>query len=464
MAALAEVTAPRLRLIEYVRVSKVGGRDGDSFQSPQQQRKANRSIVNLTPGGQIVETIEELDESGGTMNRDGLQRAIRMVESGEADGIVVAWLDRWARTVETLELIERWAAEGKAFISAAERFDAATSHGKFALGMMLLVAKYYRDRSIEQWDSAVAGAIGRGVSISVPYGYRRADGNGSRLVPDEPAASVVRRIYAERAAGRGVAAIADGLNADGIQSARGTWWTRGSLQALVKVRTYLGEAGKGSHTNREAHEALVDELTWRAAQSRGRVQWVHGDGALLSRIVRCASCGWAMSSGSGGSGARRYGCGRNHSDGKCPGPSTINAERLEELVEALFLERHCVAVRPIGTTDPAVEKAAALAEKRHRQYVQWRDDVDMAESLGDDEYRASLVARKRAWDDAIDAYESTVRRADASSLTVDVDGYWSLSMVERRQLLARALERVVIRRAVAANEPLPNRVELVWAA
>ena len=51
--------------------------------------------------------------------------------------------------IETLEMIERWTKDGKTFISARERFDANTSAGRFTLGMMLLVAKFYRDRISE---------------------------------------------------------------------------------------------------------------------------------------------------------------------------------------------------------------------------------------------------------------------------------------------------------------------------
>ena len=101
-----------------------------------------------------------------------------MVESGKVDGVVCAYLDRWARTLEALEMIERWSAEGKIFLSARERFDPTTSQGKFALGMMLLVAKYYRDTITERWQEAAAGAINRGVHAAVPFGYRRSDGNG----------------------------------------------------------------------------------------------------------------------------------------------------------------------------------------------------------------------------------------------------------------------------------------------
>ena len=49
-----------------------------------------------------------------------------------------------------------------------------------------------------------------------PYGYRKADRDKSRLVPDEATAPVVRRIFERAAAGDSSRKIALDLNADGI--------------------------------------------------------------------------------------------------------------------------------------------------------------------------------------------------------------------------------------------------------
>jgi DNA invertase Pin-like site-specific DNA recombinase len=48
----------------------------------------------------LLDVIEELDASGGTplAERKGLLRAVEMVEAGEADVVVVAFLDRLARS------------------------------------------------------------------------------------------------------------------------------------------------------------------------------------------------------------------------------------------------------------------------------------------------------------------------------------------------------------------------------
>lgn len=456
---------PALNLDGYIRVSRVGGREGEGFISPDVQAQAISRWAEAR-GHTITVHPAELDVSGGTMRRPIFDQVLERVRSGQTDGFVVYRVDRFARSLlGGLSVLEEVARHGGVFASVDQDVDMTTPQGRAFLQMQLIFAELFRGQVTEAWDTAVARAIGRGVSISVPYGYRRDDGNGSKLVPDEPAASVVRRIYAERTIGRGFAAIADGLNADGIASPRGTWWTRGSLQALVKVRTYLGEAHKGSHANEGAHEPLVDADTWRAAQSIGERGKVQGDGALLSRIVRCAGCGYLMSCGSGGNGFRRYSCGRNHSDGPCPAPTTANAERLEELTQALFLERHGrSSARPMDESNPALVDAYGAEEKAQRAYVKWRDDATLEEEFGEAEYRAGLRARKAVWDTAIEHREDVERTAGASALVVDSAEFLSMPMLEQRALLKRALDGIRIRRAPAPNAQLPERVEFCWIA
>src|SRR5439155_15952110 len=82
------------RLDGYVRVSRVAGREGDSFISPEVQREKIEACAKLHDA-QIIEWHEELDESGAKRNRPKFQEALGRCERGETDGIVVAKLDRF---------------------------------------------------------------------------------------------------------------------------------------------------------------------------------------------------------------------------------------------------------------------------------------------------------------------------------------------------------------------------------
>ena len=65
----------------YLHVSRVNGRDGDSFISPQLQEERCTAMI-AARGFQAGEVISDMDVSGGTMDRPGLNRALGRVRDG----------------------------------------------------------------------------------------------------------------------------------------------------------------------------------------------------------------------------------------------------------------------------------------------------------------------------------------------------------------------------------------------
>ena len=98
--------------IGYVRVSRVGGRGGDSFLSPELQRQSIERVCQRE-GLTLVDVLEELDKSGGDANRPLWNQAIERVERGEVGALVVWNLDRFSRSViDALAAIDRISAAG----------------------------------------------------------------------------------------------------------------------------------------------------------------------------------------------------------------------------------------------------------------------------------------------------------------------------------------------------------------
>src|SRR5262245_29747770 len=85
------------RAIGYIRVSRVNGRSGDSFISPDVQRKQIRRLARAK-GATVVAWFEDLDQSGGKYERPGFQAALELIEAGDADLFLVAKLSRFARS------------------------------------------------------------------------------------------------------------------------------------------------------------------------------------------------------------------------------------------------------------------------------------------------------------------------------------------------------------------------------
>ncbi len=109
---------------------------------------------------------------------------------------------------------------------------------------------------------------GRGTG-TVPYGYRtirrlRPDGapdRGLREIDPEQT-TIVRRIFADYAAGHSPRQIARALNADGIASPNGGVWTDNTIRS----RAVRGEGNRTSVRYARVEDQIVDALRSRLMQ------------------------------------------------------------------------------------------------------------------------------------------------------------------------------------------------------
>ena len=220
----------------YVRVSRRAGREGDGFISPEVQRQRIQGWADANGVG-IVAWWEEIDASGAKRDRPMFQEALASCERGETGGIVVAKLDRFARSaVDALESIKRLNDAGARLVSVEDGFDGSTAMGRFAIGILTLIAELELERIRDSWSTAVTEAVGRGIHISarVPTGYARNEER--RLVPVEPAASAIREVFRRRALGVPYSQLARFLEEQEVRppSTGNAFWIRGSVQAKAR--------------------------------------------------------------------------------------------------------------------------------------------------------------------------------------------------------------------------------------
>lgn len=135
------------------------------------------------------------------------------------------------------------------------------------------------------------------------YGYDRDSELGLRPNPEQ--APTVERIFRLIAGGKSQAEVARILNREGVKPLRGSQWVQGSLAAMLKRRTYLGEIqdDDGNWID-AAHSPIVHRDLWEAAnraresaaQAKGRKGGPRPKaGHLLpGRMLRHAVCGSAM--------------------------------------------------------------------------------------------------------------------------------------------------------------------------
>lgn len=456
-----------MRLDGYVRVSRVGGREGESFISPDVQRERIRAQAKAS-GHEVVEIHEDLDLPGSHSERPGLQTMLARVERGTVDGVLVARLDRFGRSsLDIYRNLERIRGAGGELLAVAEGVDTSTPMGRFFLAITAAFAELELERIRESWSTAREKAVSRGVHVAsrTPTGYVR--GEGGRLERG-PGADEVGRVFAAKAAGAswnelsrimaGIATPYGGRN-----------WTAGTLKNLIANRVYLGEARSGEFVMPGAHPALVDEATWRAAQHL-RGPHIPGRGeALLSGLIRCGGCRHVMKSNRmrkrDDSIARIYSCRGKFAAGVCGDRPAVMASIVEPWVVEQFFDRvgevEARGVRSDRRLDEArAEHAAAAAE-----LAAYRDSEAVA-ILGQEAFAGGLRTRAASVREAGDRVDELQREAGVAELggVVRLRESWEdLAVSERRQLLASAIDAVFLRRVGQANVPISSRALVLWS-
>lgn len=455
-----------MRVDGYIRVSQVRDRGGESFISPDVQRERIEAWA-AHRGAQVAEWHVDLDQSGARDDRPGLLAAVERVEAGLTEGIVVAKLDRFARSLTgALEAIQRVHGAGGIVVSDAEGIDPSTPAGKMMMRLLLVIAEWELDRVRETWQVSRERAVRRGVHIAsaAPTGYvRREDG---RLEPHPQDGPVIGRLFELRAAGWSWSELARHLDGHRVQGPYGalSWRTR-AVSHIIANRVYLGEARSGEFVNPAAHEPLVDRATWEAAQAARGVQPSRGEPALLAGLLRCAGCRHVLKPDRmtlrDGSRARLYRCRGQHATGECQGRVAVLGSVIEPWAEGQALARWAqLAAEPVSGAREA-EEARALALRAEEELAAYRDDERIAGALGADRYVEGLRARAAAADDAHRALaEVQAAMGPQPAGTVALGDAWpGLEVRERQRVLKSMMDCIVLRGGRLAIE---RRAVVLW--
>jgi DNA invertase Pin-like site-specific DNA recombinase len=464
----------------YVRVSRRAGREGESFISPEVQRQKIAGWAELHDV-EIVSWWEEIDQSGAKLQRPMFQEALARCERGETGGVVVARLDRFARSaIDALESIKRLNAAGARLVSIEDNFDGRTPMGRFAIGILSLIAELELERIRENWQTAKREAVGRGIHISghTPTGYRR-DESG-RLQRDEPAASIIAEAFRKRALGVSWTALAAFLEENGVHPASGNeHWAKSAVAKLIENPVYLGQARSGELVKEHAHDAIVTRAEFDAAQG-SRTLLQRRDGSLAAKaslggLIRCAGCGHTLKIAghkrpSTGEQYPFYYCVGRYASGLCPDRATIRAETVDRYVEeqvlaALQAEGGLVA-EARAANDQLDQASRAVTEAEHELDL-FVLDPKLLSLLGERKFREGVEVRQQALDQArqqlAEARSQAAMIADLPSGDL-VTAWPTLSIPERRRLLHGLLDRVVLTRSPGRGKkatPVEQRTQII---
>jgi DNA invertase Pin-like site-specific DNA recombinase len=462
----------RVTLDGYIRVSRVGGRKGDSFLSPTIQQETIERLA-VANGLEIGEIVREMDVSGSKAGDDReLGRLVRKIENGESGGLLVWKVSRFSRSLADGVVIAQRIREAGGRLIGSD-LDTGAPMGKALLGFLLGWAEEELDARTESWLVARTAAVGRGVHVAskAPTGYRR--GDDGVLVRDQKPARAIAELFRRRARGDGWTALAKFLTEKGVVSPYGnSTWSPSAVANIIRNRVYLGEARSGDIVNPHAHDPIVLRAEWEAAQLTFTVtEPEKRDALLLSGLVRCASCRYTVKpdrmTGRKGEHLGLYRCRGRHAAGVCPSPTSVLARVLDPYVEHVFLDQLASKARALQGSRPTDELNVARQDLADAEFElsEYLEAVNTAD-IGREAYAKGARERQARIDTAVARLADVQRTLGGPNLQPQhlLDAWDDLDVDEKREILVASIDCVVVFpvRGSGKQVPVEDRALIVW--
>jgi len=268
---------------------------------------------------------------GGNFQRPGFLEMLEDAKNGVINLILVKDLSRLGRDyVEVGRYTDVvFPSLGCRFVSVLDCLDSESDNTDMLHFRSLMNDYHLRDLSSKVKSVLHSKkASGQFTAAYAPYGYCKGVEDRHKLVVDEYAANIVRRIFDMRLEGTGYAKIAAALNQEGIVSPRRYWyqlvgkdsstisqlWTDSMVKIILHNETYIGnlcanrtgtrsykdhtriEKPESEWIRKEAvHEAIIPIDTWKAVQkinAAAKCRAGHTPPALklFSGKLVCADC------------------------------------------------------------------------------------------------------------------------------------------------------------------------------
>lgn len=329
-------------LAEYIRLSQEDENQGES-NSIRNQRELLNAFVESSPDLSQYEVVEFCDDgySGTNFDRPGVKSLLDEVRAGNIQCIIVKDLSRFGRNyIDIGDYLEQiFPFLGVRFISVNDHFDSNDfdgTTGGLDVGFRNLIYSLYSKDLSQKVRSAKKTRMEKGEFIGshAPYGYAKSSENRKKLVVDEKAAAVVRRIFAMANEGKNAVQIANVLNAENIPTpyvykrlmgcdrkynvvGKTNHWHNTTVLTIIRDERYTGKMVSGKnrspfvgskHGKRipksewivvpNTHEAIVSEELFASVQERfsapARIRTEPTEIRPLMGKVKCGVCRHVM--------------------------------------------------------------------------------------------------------------------------------------------------------------------------
>ena len=295
----------------YCRLSQDDGIEGDS-NSIQNQKAI---LQKFAEDHHFPSPCFYVDDgfSGGNFQRPAFQQMISDMENGEIGIIVTKDLSRLGRNqLHTgLYIEERFPMFGVRYIAINDNVDTDSSESNDLMPFKNLFNEWFIRDTSRKIRAVLKAKAERGERLGTraPYGYRK-DPDTKKLIVDEEAAAIVRRIFAMYAYTR------FGMNHTCLDTAHPYNWSDSAIANLLENEIYLGntvnmkystksykDKRRVEHPREECmvfentHPALITREIWdivQRVQKNKRRRTNMDEQNKYSGLVFCADCGSNM--------------------------------------------------------------------------------------------------------------------------------------------------------------------------
>ena len=429
---------------EYIRLSCDDGERVES-NSISNQKKLISDYLKDKEEFVLFDVYVDDGFSGTNFNRPAFKRMIADIEAGIVNCVIVKDLSRFGRDyIDTGKYLERYFPDKNVrFISITDGIDSA----KQAYDMLLPIKNIFNEQYARDISKKIHASVetkqkaGEFIGAFAPYGYKKSPTDKNKLVIDEYAATVVRRIFDLYISGCGKSRIASILNSDGIvcpseykklngenyknsnRLSSTSYWTYSTVNRVLKNEMYIGNMvqGKKKQSMRKrprmldkedciivqnTHEPIIDLDTWNKTQSllkrRRRTPNLEQNMSIFAGFLKCGDCGRALVKKVGtpghGDGIINYYCGTYVRSGRnyCtphPMPHVV--------LEQIILEDLRTIIRSIENLREIVEqnRESAMTVRRttEAEKIRLHAELEKVKKLKKsvyEDYREELISRE----------------------------------------------------------------------
>ena len=269
----------------YIRLSR---EDGDKAES---ESVANqRGLIEMYLKNQDDMRLHKyyIDDgyTGTNFDRPAFRQMIHDIEDGIIDCVIVKDLSRIGRNyIDTGQYLERFFPQHHVrFIAINDNIDTFNQRYDISVPIRNIVNAQYAEDISKKVISSIRTKQREGKFIGsfASYGYKKDENDKNKLVIDEPAAEVVRRIYGMFRGGYGFQTIARILTDEGIpcpseykrlngehyynatKLPATSYWTYSTVRNILKKQIYSGDMVQHKANMSRYHygERNVPESDW----------------------------------------------------------------------------------------------------------------------------------------------------------------------------------------------------------